>query len=321
MITLVTGAAGFVGLNVTEHLLRQGRTVVALDRIDLPARARATFATLPGTLVFVGGTVMSPADLARALTIAPVTHVIHCAVITAGTARESADPQSIVDINIQGAVATLAAAARRGVHRFIYPSSVAIYGTNARGIDPIPESLAPNPVMIYGMTKLACEILLPRIAETQGIQFAAARLASVYGPWEYATGARDTLSPMLAALTHAKAGHEAILSHPGAGDFCYSRDIAAGLVALSETPTLTQTTYNLGSGTPTTAEDWCQALATHHPDFRWRRATAGEQPNTTSHVPFDRGGLDIAAIRRDTAFAPAFPMHAAAADYLAWSKA
>ena len=129
--------------------------------------------------------------------------------------------------------------------------------------------------MIYGMTKLACEILLPRIAATQGIQFAAARLASVYGPWEYATGARDTLSPMLAALTHAQAGHEALLSHPGAGDFCYSRDIAAGLVALSETPTLTQTTYNLGSGTPTTAEDWCQALATHHPDFRWRRATAG----------------------------------------------
>ncbi len=54
MTILVTGAAGFVGLNVTEHLLHAGRTVVGLDRIDLPARARREFATLPGRLTSIG---------------------------------------------------------------------------------------------------------------------------------------------------------------------------------------------------------------------------------------------------------------------------
>ncbi len=321
MATLVTGAAGFVGLNVTEHLLRAGRTVVALDRLDLPARAWRDFAAYPGRLVVIGGSIMSGADLARALTVEAVDRVIHCAVITAGSAREQRDPEGIVDVNVAGAVATLTAAARRGVTRFVYPSSVAIYGTNARGVDPIPESLAPNPVMIYGMTKLACEILLPRIAAVQGVEFAAARLASVFGPWEYATGVRDTLSPMLSALGLARAGWEAILSQPGRGDFCYSRDIAAGLVALSEAPGLSQNIYNLGSGTATSVEDWCAALAGLAPGFTWRRGREGEAANTVSHVAFDRGALDIAAIGRDAGYAPRFPTAVAARDYLAWDSA
>ena len=222
-------------------------------------------------------------------------------------------------VNVQGAVSTLAAAARRGVRRFVYPSSVAVYGTAATCVDPVPESLSPKPVMIYGMTKLACETLLPRIAETQGIGFVAARLASVYGPWEYATGARDTLSPMLSTIDMARAGQEAVLSKPGKGDFCYARDIAAGLVALADAPSLSRPVYNLGSGTSLNAEDWCRALAEASPGFRWRRAVEPETPNTVSHVAFDRGRLDIAAIREDTGYAPAYTFQSAAADYLAWS--
>ena len=321
MATLVTGAAGFVGLNLVEHLLAAGRTVVALDRIDLPARARREFARLPGHLVTIGGSILSTADLRRALTVAPVRTVIHAAVITAGSARERADPESIVAVNVQGAVATLMQAARHGIARFVYPSSVAIYGRNAEGVDPIPESLPPRPVMIYGLTKLACEQLLPRIAEVQGLSFAAARLASVYGPWEYATGARDTLSPMMHALDHARAGTEATLSQPGLGDFCYSRDIAAGLVALADAPTLGQPIYNLGSGRAHTAEDWCRALTARIPGFGWRRAAPGEAANTVSHVAFDRGGLDIAAITRDTGWTPRFTLEAASNDYIAWAGA
>ena len=319
--TLVTGAAGFVGLNVTEHLLRAGGSVVALDRIDLPARARREFAGLPGRLTWIGGSVLSAADLSRALTIQPVQAVIHCAVITAGTERERRDPEGIIAVNVQGAVATLAAAARRQVGRFVYPSSVSVYGGAARGVPLITEDGVPTrPLMLYGLTKLACETLLPRMAEVQGIAFAAARLASVYGPWEYATGARDTLSPMLAALQHARAGTEAVLSQPGAGDFIYARDVAAGLAGLAAAPALRHTIYNLGSGRVASAEDWCGALADLAPGFRWRRAGEGEAANTISHVAFDRGALDIQRLAADTGYAPRFTMAQAAADFLAWDK-
>src|SRR6185503_9465582 len=101
MAVLVTGAAGFVALNVIEHLLRGARDVVGLDRIALPERARRTFAALPGRFTLIGGSILSGADLRLALTIAPVESVIHCAVITAGSARERCDPEDIVAVNVQ----------------------------------------------------------------------------------------------------------------------------------------------------------------------------------------------------------------------------
>jgi nucleoside-diphosphate-sugar epimerase len=305
MAVMVTGAAGFVALNIVEHLLRAGCDVVGLDRIPLPERARREFALLPGRLTVIGGSVLSGADLSRALTIGPVDRVIHCAVITAGSAREKAAPETIVAVNVQGAVATLLAAARRGARRFVYPSSGSIYGTAAAGVALIGEDLPnPSPVALYGLTKRAAETILPRIAETQGLSFAAARLGSVYGPWEYATGVRDTLSPMLQVLACR-------------GDYVYARDVADGLVRLADVESLSYTVYNVGSGRSRSAETWCEALAPLMPGFRWHRAAPGQPPNVESHTGFDRGAMDIGRVARDTAYAPRFDFPRAAADWLA----
>ena len=322
MAILVTGAAGFVALNIVEHLLSAGRDVVGLDRIPLPARAVRDFAALPGRFTLIGGSILSAADLSRALTVMPVEAVIHCAVITAGAAREKSDPETIVAVNIQGAVGALVAAARRGVKRFVYPSSGSIYGLAAKGVAVIEEdALLPAPVMLYGLTKRAAETILKRIAETQGVRFTAARLGSVYGPWEYATGVRDTLSPMLQTLECARGGQEAVLGPPWRGDYIYSRDVAAGLVTIADAPALSRTIYNLGSGLAASAQDWCAALAPLVPNFRWRRAGAGEAHNVESHTGFDRGAFDIRKIAAATGFAPRFNFATAAIDYLAWLNA
>ena len=319
MAILVTGAAGFVALNVVEHLLRAGREVVGLDRIPLPERAQHTFAGLPGRLTMIGGSILFDADLSRALTIAPVDRVIHCAVITAGSAREKAAPETIVAVNVQGAVATLLAAARRGVRRFVYPSSGSIYGSAAAGVAVIGEDLPnPSPVALYGLTKRAAETILPRIAETQGLSFAAARLGSVYGPWEYATGVRDTLSPMLQVMDCARRGEAAVLGPPWRGDYICARDVADGLVRLADAESLSHTIYNVGSGRSESAETWCEALAPLVPGFHWHRAATGETPNVESHTGFDRGAMDIAPVTRDTGYAPRFDFPRAAADWLAW---
>ncbi len=322
MAILVTGAAGFVALNIAGHLLSAGRDVVGLDRIPVPPRAARDFAALPGRFTLIGGSIMSAADLSRALTIAPVEAVIHCAVITAGAARETADPETIVAVNVQGAVGALLAAARRGVRRFVYPSSGSIYGLAAKDVAVIDEdALTPTPVMLYGLTKRAAETILPRVAETQGVRFTAARLGSVYGPWEYATGVRDTLSPMWQALQCARSGQTAVLGPPWRGDYIYSRDVAAGLARIADAPALSRTIYNLGSGRAVTVEDWCAALAPLIPGFRWRRAAPGEAYNVESHTGFNRGAFDIGKITAATGFAPRFDLASAAADYLAWSRA
>lgn len=322
MAILVTGAAGFVALNVLEHLLKAGRDVIGLDRIPLPVRAARDFAAYPGRLTMIAGTILSEADLCKALTAGPVEAVIHCAVITAGAEREIADPESIVAVNVQGAVATVAAAARHGVKRFVYPSSGAVYGASAATVDVMDEdTLRPAPVNLYGLTKFAAESILPRVAAVQGMALTAARLGVVYGPWEYATGVRDTLSPMLQTLDLADAGQEAVLGPPWRGDYTLARDIAAGLVAIADAPSLPRTVYNLATGRAATAEDWCRALEAKLPAFRWRRAAAGEAWNVESHTGFDRGAMDIGKITADTPYRPAYDLDRALEHLLAWRRA
>jgi len=214
------------------------------------------------------------------------------------------------------------ASVRRGVKRFVYPSSGSIYGHAAKGVAMIEEdSLTPSPIMLYGLTKRAAETILPRVAETQGVRFTAARLGSVYGPWEYATGVRDTLSPMLQALECARSGREAVLGPPWRGDYIYARDVAAGLVRIADASALSRTVYNLGSGWAVTVEDWCAALAPLVPGFRWRLAGAGEAYGVESHSGFDRGAFDVEKIAAETGFRPGFDFGSAAADYLAWLEA
>jgi UDP-glucuronate 4-epimerase len=320
MAILLTGAAGFVGLNIVEHLLAAGRTVVGLDRIALPERARREFANLPGRLILIGGSVLSSADLRRALTIASVETVIHCAVITAGAAREKTDPETIISVNVQGAVGAMMAAAGCGVHTFVYPSSGAIYGSAARDVALIDEdALYPSPINLYGLTKRAAETILPRVAETQGMRFAAARLGTVYGPWEYATGVRDTLSPMLQVLQCAQRGEQAVLGSAWRGDYVYSRDVADGLVRLADAPLLSRTVYNLGSGRLGSAGTWCAEIAKCVPGFGWRHAAADEVGNVQSHTGFHRGPMDIAKIARDTGYAPRYDFAQAAAAWWAWA--
>jgi len=321
MAILITGAAGFVALNIVEHLLRIGRDVVGLDRIALPERARREFAMLPGRFILIGGSVLSSADLRRALTIAPVDAMIHCAVITAGSAREKSDPETIVAVNVQGAVAALMAAARHRVATFVYPSSGSIYGASARDVPLIDEdALMPAPVALYGLTKRAAETILPRVAAVQGVRFAAARLGSVYGPWEYATGVRDTLSPMLQVLECARRGEEAVLGSAWRGDFVYSRDVAEGLVKVVGAPALSRPVYNLGSGVSGSAETWCEAVAQSVPGFRWRYARAGEDGNIDSHTGFDRGPMAIGKIARDAGYVPRFDFATAAEDWWRWMR-
>ena len=251
MAILVTGAAGFVALNIVEHLLASGRDVVGLDRIPLPPRAARDFALLPGRFTLIGGSILSAADLSRALTIAPVEAVIHCAVITAGAAREIADPEMIVAVNIQGAVGAFpVAAADHGVRRFVYPGSGSVYGHAAKDVALIDEDKLPlSPVMLCGLTKRAAGAVLPRVAETQGVRFTTARLRLGLR----SVGIRDrspryAVADVASIAMRAQAKQEAVLGPPWRGDYIYARDVAAGLVRIADAPALSRTIYNLGRG-------------------------------------------------------------------------
>jgi UDP-glucose 4-epimerase len=281
---LVTGGAGFVGLNLVEALLRRGEQVVVFGReAALPPQATACFASLPGRIEVIEGDVRDAEALRAVFGARRIGAVFPFAAVTAGPAREAADPGLVLDVNLKGVIATLAAARDAGtVRRVVLPSSAAVYGESAYLHPVLDEATTPPvPISLYGVTKYAVERAGLRLAGLWGLDAVAARIGAAFGPWERDTGLRDTLSPHLAMLDAARQGQEVVLpAAPPAYDWIYARDLAEGLLALLDAKDPPHRVVNLAS-----ARDWApqygaclDVLASRFPGFRWRHAAPGEAP-------------------------------------------
>jgi len=315
--TLVTGACGFVGCNLVEHLLEQGRSVVAVDRrATWPPDAAAQFASLPGRLTFVAADVLDASALARAFSVERIDGVIHAAAITPGPEREARDADLIMQVNLLGTVRVLAMAREHGVRRLVYPSSASVYGDAAFAARPLDESLdAPIPNALYGIAKYAAEGSVIRARSLWGMDTVAARVGAVFGPWEHDTGLRDTFSgPMLATRAMLR-GEDVSLTREGPVDWVYALDAAAALVALLDASALEHTRYNVSSGRRWSLADWCRALAARLAGPRFR---LDDDPTraTLELGARDRAPLAIGRLTRE--YLPRFGLDEALTHYLGW---
>ncbi len=322
MAILIIGGSGFIGLNLAEQLLAAGRSVTIFDRAPAPQAARDTFAALPGALTIETGDIHDHERLADCI----ARHrdgVIYGAAITAGPQREARDASLILAVNLGGLVATLEAAHDAGVRRVINLSSAAAYGAaGTRNAQLIEDETPEDPRALYPITKFAGERFCARLAQLWGADIRSVRLSGVFGPWEYDTGLRDTLSPQWQILKALEAGESAILSREGYRDWLYSRDAARAVIALLDAPELTQDLYNIAPGAPTALIDWGRmaARAMGLPETRCRLAHAAETATIDLHMPRDRAPMDITRLVADTGFAPAFDDAGSVADLIAWRE-
>lgn len=318
MTTLITGGGGFVGLALAECLMASGEPVVLFDRHPPPA---GMLARLPGPgPVLATGDIRSAADVDAALGHPGVARVIHAAAITPDAAREAREPGTVVDVNIGGTVNLVQRCAAAGprVRRLLVVSSVAVYGvTPPAGARYDEATSAPAPAALYGITKLAAEQAALRLADLHGIDARVARLGPVYGPWEYATGVRDALSPHTQALAALRRGEPVVLPRALRADWLHSRDAAAALVALLRGTALRHPVYHVGGEVMTDLAQWCALLAAAEPAFDWRLAGPDDTPTVRYGLPVDRAALDTRRLREDTGWRPARTLATAAADLLA----
>jgi nucleoside-diphosphate-sugar epimerase len=318
MAVLVTGGAGFVGLNLVEALLARGRSVTVFGREPLPQAAATAFAPLPGTLRVVQGDVRDAAVLKTLFAGTRFDVVFPFAAVTSGPAREADDPESVLQVNVLGLLATLRAARDAGVRRVVVPSSSAVYGESAYSTAVMDEATTPCvPISLYGVTKYAVERMALRLGSLWGIDVIAARISAAFGPWERDTGVRDLIGPHAQLARAALAGEAAVLpARIPAYHWVYARDVASGLVHLMELPDPPHRVFNVCRGRAWGPEilDWAALLAGAYPGFRWSQ---GEAPTIRFTDERDRGHLSIARIAA-TGWAPEFPPEAAYPDYLAW---
>jgi nucleoside-diphosphate-sugar epimerase len=175
MKLLVTGGTGFIGSHLAEEGRRRGADVVVLGLTDRPEeQANAELLSAKGVEVISGS--ITESGLCRRAARG-VTHVFHLAVAM----REGGKSDEFFEsINLDGTRHLLEAATAQRVERFVYCSTIGIYGHRAPGITSEDSPLAPG--NIYERTKVSAERLVREFAENCGLPAVILRPADVYGP-------------------------------------------------------------------------------------------------------------------------------------------
>jgi len=317
MTVLITGGTGFVGLNVARALLERDADVVLLGHAPLPDAAAAA---LGGRATAVVGDVRRADDLARVLAERRPSRIVHAAALTPGPGRERPDGRATVEVNVLGTLNLLEAARERGIERLVLVSSGAVYGQSGSERPRLDEATPPAPLGLYGISKLAGEQLGLRLGELFGLDVVACRLGSVFGPFERASGVRETLSPILQVTRLAERGGTAILPRAGRRDWIYSRDVGAAIATLLFAPAPAARLYNVGSGVSWSVEDWCARLRAAFPRFDYRLAATPAEANVDYWGDRDRAPFAIDRLVGDLGFRARFGLNEAFADYLDWLR-
>ncbi len=184
LIYLITGGAGFIGSHLVEALLTKGQVVRVLDnfatgkRANLDAvMARCKIAAGDPRLTVIEGDIRDAKTCADA--VAGVDYVLHQAALPS-VPRSVADPVGTTAVNVTGTLNMLWAAMEAKVKRFVYASSSSVYGDTP--VLPKVESLPPNPLSPYAVSKLAGEQFCKVFYRAYGLPTVALRYFNVYGP-------------------------------------------------------------------------------------------------------------------------------------------
>lgn len=234
MRALVTGATGFVGSHLTEHLVREGIPVAILRRPEGdPWRIRHL---LP-SLLTIEGNVNALEPSRAAIEVFHPDTVFHLAWHGTGNQYRNEDAQ--VHRNLNGSLDLAKLARDLGCKTFVGLGSQAEYGPWDRKID---EEALPNPTTMYGAAKLSAYHLIRQVASDSDMRFAWMRLFSTYGP-------KDNTQPMIPTLIEALLRRErpSLTRGEQRWDYIFVSDVASALLDVAGCPAATGV-FNLGSG-------------------------------------------------------------------------
>jgi UDP-N-acetylglucosamine 4-epimerase len=249
---LVTGAAGFIGSNLVEALLKLGQRVTGLD--NFATGHRHNLAQVKESVTeeawmkfnFIEGDIRNPADCARAcagVAGSRVDYVLHQAAL-GSVSRSIDDPITTNEVNVTGFLNMLVAARDAKVRRFVYAASSSTYGDHPDL--PKKEEIIGNPLSPYAVTKYVNELYANVFGRTYGMETVGLRYFNVFGPRQDPNGAYAAVIPQwVAALIRNQ-----VLRINGDGetsrDFCYIDNVVqANLLAAMASPEAVNQVYNV----------------------------------------------------------------------------
>lgn len=324
---VVTGAAGFIGAAVAEALMARGQPVIGIDSmndyyaVSLKEARLDRIASRFGNLFSFIRLDFSDMD---ALDAALAPHrfggIVHLGA-QAGVRYSLENPRAYVASNLAGHVNMLEVARARQVQHMVYASSSSVYGGNEK-LPFAVEDRADHPVSLYAATKKADELMSETYAHLFRIPLTGLRFFTVYGPW----GRPDMA--MWKFTERMLAGRPIDVYNHGEmhRDFTYIDDIVAGVLACLDRPPADDGQEKAGGSVKPHA---LYNIGNHRSEHLMRLIEVLEdacgvkaQLNLLPMQPGDVHATyaDIAALTRDTGYAPSTPIEVGVPRFVEWYR-
>ncbi len=300
MKVLVTGAGGQVGLDLLRILQARGDEVHASD-VTPPSREHE----LPWHRLDV----TSEPEVSALFAALRPELVFHLAAIL--SARGEADPMRTYAVNQGGTVNVLEAARQHGTRQVIFTSTIAAFGPPLPPL--VPDDIALHPTTMYGVTKVAGELLGDYYFRRYGLDFRAVRFPGLLSAVLPGGGTSD-YAPLM-YYEALRVGHYEAFCRPDATiPLMYMPDGLRALVELSQAPheRLTRCVYNVAAFSPT-AQQIADEVARAVPG-----ADISFNPDPARQAILDSWprALDDSLARRDWGWRPEYDLPRMTADLL-----
>ena len=327
---LVTGAAGFIGFQLSRRLAARGQQVIGLDNLSdyYDVRLKTDrLAELDGEAHFE----FRKLDLADREGMAGLFQAERFDVVAhlgaqAGVRYSLTNPHAYVDSNLVGFANVLEGCRHTGVKHLVYASSSSVYGANTA----MPFSVHHNvdhPVSLYAATKKANELMAHTYSHLYGLPATGLRFFTVYGPW----GRPDMALYLFTKAILAGRPIDVFNHGKMRRDFTYIDDVVEGVVRVIDripqpnpqwsgdapdpgTSNAPYRIYNIGNNRPVELlyliETLEKSLGT--------KAQKNMLPLQPGDVP--ETYADVDDLMRDVGFRPSTPIEEGVARFVQWYR-
>jgi UDP-glucose 4-epimerase len=238
---IVTGGLGFIGSNLSRHLVSKGHEVVIIDNLSNGKETNIRDFKNHDKLTVVNGNISNRQLLLKHFCDAD--GVFHEAALTS-VSLSCQNPELTNEINVSGTLTILTAARECGVKKLVFASSASVYGD--RNTSPQNENMKPEPQSPYAVSKLASEEYCSVFSKLYDFPTICLRYFNVYGPRQ------DPGSEYAAAIPRFVVQGLNHMRPTIFGDGLQSRDfvfiddvVQANVLAMEGN---TQGVFNIGSG-------------------------------------------------------------------------
>ena len=330
MKILVTGAAGFIGMHVSQRLLSRGDTVVGLDNLNAYydpqlKRDRLTRLGAEAGFRFVHEDVADRVAMDGLFAREGFDRVVHLAA-QAGVRYSLQNPQAYIDSNVVGFMNVLEGCRHGRVGHLVYASSSSVYVGNAR----LPFSEHDNvdhPVSMYAATKKANELMAHTYSHLFGLPTTGLRFFTVYGPW-----GRPDMALFLFTRAILEDRPIDVFNHGRMlRDFTYIDDIVEGIVRTLDRPATPDPAFdaarpdpacsnapyrvfNIGNASPVPLMEFIEAIE----KALGKTARKNFLPMQDGDVPAT--SADVSALAAWTGFSPGTPVDVGVQRFVDWYR-